>query len=73
MFSKRVYSQSQLLDVYREVKFQWGLPKRITASKFLALLIKGKGFKEVSFKSSYNNPPKRYTWGVELPLQKRTS
>jgi predicted transcriptional regulator of viral defense system len=75
---KRVYSKSQLLDVYHKLKTQWGLPKKITASKFLAFLIKEKRFKEVLLKSSYSNPPKRYLWGncsifeLGLSVQKDT-
>ncbi len=60
---KRVYSRADLLGIYYGIRSDWLPPKKITPAKFLDCIIKQIPFPEIVFASSYQKPPKRYSWG----------
>lgn len=60
---QKVYSEVGLKNIYNEIRSQRQLPKKITPSKFIELVVEQKLFEEIVFTSRYSNPPRRYAWG----------
>jgi hypothetical protein len=58
--SKRIFSPADLIEIFAELRTEWGLPKNITMDKFRTLALESEALKEIRLTATYPLHTARY-------------
>lgn len=58
--SKRIFSPADLIEIFAELRTEWGLPKNLTMDKFRTLALESEALKEIRLTATYPLHTARY-------------